>query len=96
MVRPAILSLISSWILAGCCGPPVYITPELPLPDWPTLPAVGQDEFVLLEFDGDEPAYRITGDVYKRLAVRETLRRRYAEELRQIIIRNNRMAEGAE
>lgn len=83
-------SLLASLLLAGCASPPVYITPELPLPDGPVLPTVSAAEFV---WDQDREVYLITRDVYERLAVRDTLRRRYAEELRMIIATHNSGAE---
>lgn len=83
-----ISSLLASLLLAGCACQPVYVVPELPLPDGPVLPTIASGEFV---WDGEQ--YVISRDVYERLAVRDTLRRRYADELREIIIQHNAGAE---
>lgn len=66
-------------ILSGCATKTVYITPELPLPEWPVLPVVAADDLACL-----------SDDAYEALAVRDRLRRGYAEQLRAIIEAHNR------
>ncbi len=94
------LAMIAALALSGCATRTVYITPELPLPEWPVLPVVLQAEFIDLAGDetGDELREALprtamvcmTESGYEALAVRDRLRRGYAEQLRAIIEEHNR------
>lgn len=94
------LAMIAALALSGCATKTVYITPELPLPEWPALPVVFQAEFI--DLAGDETAEELREALpatamvcmpesgYEALAVREARRRGYAEQLRAIIEAHNR------
>lgn len=89
MAARTISVLLASLLLcstAGCTPRRVYITPELPLPDYPLLPLVTADE---ISGEADDPTRCMSRDAFGRLALREAMRRRYIEELRQIIIHHN-------
>ena len=75
-MKGIILALIVA--LAGCGTTTVYVYPELPLPEWPVLPVVAGDDLACL-----------SDATYEDLAVREKLRRGYAEQLRAIIEAHN-------
>lgn len=104
MKAPAI-TLIAALALSGCAHDPVYVVPRLDLPPPPVLPVVFASEFI--DLAGDESAEDLREALpgsamvcvsvagYEALAVRERLRKGYAEQLRAIIEEHNRRAEGA-
>lgn len=72
--------ILSTLCMAGCFGTTtVYVHTELPLPEPPVLPIVKGEEMMCL-----------SERVYEDLVVRDTLRRRYAEECVAIIESHNR------
>lgn len=96
-------ALIALLALSGCATRPVYVYPELPLPEWPALPVVFEAEFIDLAGDetGDElremlpatPMVCVSESGYESLAARERIRRGDAEQLRAIIEEHNRREE---
>lgn len=84
-MKSGILGLIASTLL-GCTPQVIYVYPEIPLPTPPVYPTVYAEEFV--EREGGE-VLCISWETYEKLAVIETLRTRYAEELRELIKWNN-------
>lgn len=97
------LALIAALALSGCAHDPIYIVPRLDIPEWPALPVVFQAEFI--DLAGDETPEELRAALpatamvcmpesgYEALAVRERLRRGYAEQLRAIIEEHNLRAE---
>jgi len=84
MGRAIILRLSSALpavLLAGCAQT-VYVYPEITIPPAPVLPTVVAESLACLS---DED--------YESLAVRDALRRGYAEQLRAIIAEHNRRQE---
>lgn len=100
-----ISSLLALVALAGCVTPP-YVVPELELPATPVLPTVQAEEFrrynagelpaeleAELAAAGVQPPYLVMSlDVYRRLVVRDSLRKGYGEQLRAIIEAHNERA----
>jgi hypothetical protein len=72
------LSLAVIVLLSGCATPPVYTVVELPIPEPPTLPTVAAADLECL-----------SDAAYESLAVRDALRKGYAEQLRAIIEAHN-------
>jgi len=81
MRRPT-LAAIALLALSGCITRPVYLYPEITIPEPPTLPTIAADQLVCL-----------TDEAYEALAVRDARRKAYAEQLRAIIEEHNRRAE---
>lgn len=72
-----ILALLAVTIILPGCGlqPTHAISEPLPLPVRPLLPALSASDIACL-----------SDDTYKRLVIRDRLRREYAEELEAIIL----------
>lgn len=70
--------LMSTALLSACATRVEYITPELPLPEPPVLPTIAADDLACL-----------SDEAYQALAVRDALRRGYANQLRAIIEAHN-------
>lgn len=81
-MRRATLAAIALLALSGCITRPVYLYPELTIPEPPALPTVAADELACL-----------SDDAYEALAVRDARRKAYADQLRAIIEEHNRRAE---
>jgi hypothetical protein len=75
------LSLAVIVALSGCATPSAYTVTELPIPEPPTLPTVAAGDLECL-----------SDAAYESLAVRDALRKGYAEQLRAIIEAHNRKA----
>lgn len=100
-------SLLALVALGGCCTAPPYVTARLDVPAPPVLPTVQADEFVrfdpgalpeaeeaTLAQHGVEPPFLVMSlDVYRRLVVRDSMRKGYAEALRAIIEEHNSKVE---
>jgi hypothetical protein len=72
------LASIAAMLIAGCANIPKVVYPELPLPPPPTLPTVAAEDLACL-----------SDEAYEALAVRDALRKGYAEQLRAIIDAHN-------
>lgn len=78
----SVAALAAILALSGCATRPVYVYPELPLPPAPQLPTIAAGELACL-----------SDEAYEALAVRDALRRAYADQLRAIIEEHNRRPE---
>lgn len=74
--------LLAALALSGCATRTVYSVPKLDLPAPPVLPTIAAGELACLS----DPAY-------ESLAIRDALRKGYADQLRAIIEEHNRGAE---
>lgn len=81
-MKPVLLAAVAALALSGCATRTVYVVPELPLPPAPTLPTISAGELSCL-----------SDQAYEALAVRDALRRAYADQLRAIIEEHNRRSD---
>ena len=102
-----ISSLLVLLALGGCCTAPPYVTARLDVPAAPVVPVVRAAEFVrfdpgalpeleeatLAQHGVEPPFIAISVDVYRRLVVRDSLRKGHAEQLVAIIEEHNSKAE---
>jgi hypothetical protein len=82
MMQRLMFTLIAALALSGCATRVEYITPQIPIPPPPVLPTVSADELACLP-----------DEAYEALAVRDALRKGYAEQLRDIIRAHNERQE---
>jgi hypothetical protein len=82
MMQRAALAFVVALALSGCVTRTVYIVPELPVPPAPVLPTVQAEELSCL-----------SDAAYESLAVRDALRKAYADQLVAILEEHNRRAE---
>lgn len=79
-MRP--LLILAALAVSGCAGPVVYVYPEITIPPPPELPIVTADELACL-----------SNETYTAVAVRDSLTKGYAKQIRAIIEEHNRRAE---